>query len=297
MEPSFLKEAPKFQTPEEELNYLRAHVKTREEQLVNLGHKEQVHENAARDVIGEYKKIPTEQLVHGDNILSKKETESIVLKLKPETHDSTMEELLGIVVTKGIRNAISVVEGMNNPHVDDDFHRILIQYLKTGQVVFDFKEGTPMYKSLNMTLFEITLPPPIEEADKSKGFKEFIGAMEQFYAGMNSISLEKNNEKENYFTLEVALSNTSDEVVVYASVPNKHISLFEKQVLAFYHNAKIHEVPDDYNIFNIKGGSAGAYASFRERAVMPIKTYDNIEHDPGLISTIYQRQKQSKTCL
>ena len=38
-----------------------------------------------------------------------------------------------------------------------------------------------------MTLFEITLPPPSDEADKSKGFKEFIGAMEQFYAGMQSI--------------------------------------------------------------------------------------------------------------
>ena len=84
-----------------------------------------------------------------------------------------------------------------------------------------------------MTLFEITLPPPKEEADKQKSFKEFIGAMEQFYAGMQSISEGKNNEKENYFTLEVALSNTSDEVVVYASISNKYLSLFEKQVLSF----------------------------------------------------------------
>src|SRR6185436_4762885 len=72
----------------------------------------------------------------------------------------------------------------------------------------------------------------------------------------------------------------SDEVVVYAAIPNKHLSLFEKQILAFYHNAKVHEVADDYNVFNTAGGSVGAYASFTERAVMPIKTYDNIEHDP-----------------
>ena len=143
-----------------------------------------------------------------------------------------MEELLGIVVTKGIRNALSIVEKMNDPHVDDDFHRILIQYLKTGQA-FDLKEGTPLYKSLNMTLFEITLPPPKDEADKSKGFKEFIGAMEQFYAGMQSISEGKNNEKENYFTLEVALSNTSDEVIVFAAIPNKHISLLKNKYFLF----------------------------------------------------------------
>ena len=183
---------------------------------------------------------------------------------------------------------------MGNPHIDDDFHRVLVQYLKTGQVALDFREDSPVYKSLNMTLFEITLPPPEDEADKSKGFKEFIGAMEQFYAGMQSISIGKNNEKENYFTLEVALQNKSDEVIVYAGIPNKHISLFEKQILAFYHNAKIREVTDDYNIFNENGGSVGAYASFTQRAVMPIKTYDNIEHDPmNPILNVFSKLKTS----
>ncbi len=203
-----------------------------------------------------------------------------MLALAPEPHDAVMEELLGIVITNGVKNALSIVEAMNSPHIDDDFHRVLIQYLKTGQVDLDFKEGSPIYKALNMTLFEITLPPPEDEGDKSKGFKEFIGAMEQFYAGMQSISIGKNNEQENYFTLEVALANTKDQVVVYAGIPNKHLTLFEKQILAFYHNAKIMQVTDDYNVFNEQGSSVGAYASFTERSVLPIKTYDNIEHDP-----------------
>ncbi len=271
---------PKFTTPEEELDYLRAHVAKREEELIKIGHVENAKDNAARDVVGAYKETPVEKFVHGDNIIKKQEVEGIVLALKPESHDATMEELLGLVITKGIRNALSVVAAMGSPHIEDDFHRILVQYIKTGQVISDFKEGTPIYKSLHMTLYEITLPPPTDEADKSKGFKEFIGAMEQFYAGMNSISEGKNNEKENYFTLEVALGNQSDQVVIYAGIPNKHLSLFEKQILAFYHNAKVHEVSDDFNIFNENGGSAGAYATFTERGVMPIKTYDNIEHDP-----------------
>src|SRR3989344_1938379 len=175
MEKSFFKEMPKFQTPEEELNYLRAHVAKREEELVGMGHVEHAQDNAAHDVVGAYKDVPAEQVVHESHILNEKKVEGILLALKPESHDSTMEELLGIVITKGVRNALLVVEAMNSPHIEDDFHRILIQYLKTGQVVLDFKEGTPLYKSLNMTLFEITLPPPEDEADKSKGFKEFIG--------------------------------------------------------------------------------------------------------------------------
>ena len=293
MEGSYFKEAQKFKTPEEELEYLRAHVARREEEIKNMGRMENAGENAALDVLEEYREVPASSMLHRDNILSSRETESIILKLKPESHDGMMEEFLGLVVTKGIKNALSVVEAINNPHLDDDFHRVLIQYLKHGRVNFDFKEGTPLYKSFNMTLFEITLPPPEEEADKSKGFKEFIGAMEQFYAGMHSISMGKNNAEENYFTLEVALGNEGDEVVVYAGVPNKHISLFEKQVLAFYHNAKVHEAPNDYNIFKEHGGSAGAYASFAERAVMPIKTYDNIDHGP--MNTILNVLSKVKT--
>ena len=280
MEPSFFKEMPKFKTPEEELDYLRAHVAKREQELIKIGHFENAKENAAGEVVEAYRDVPAGQALYESILLDKKDKEGIVLALKPEAHDVVMEELLGVVITKGIKNALSVMEAMGSPHIEDDFHRLLIQYLKTGQVVSDFKEDSPLYKSLNMTLFEITLPPPTDEADKSKGFKEFIGAMEQFYAGMHSISIGKNNEKENYFTLEVALSGESDEVVVYAAIPNKHLTLFEKQILAFYHDAKIREVTDDYNIFNVSGGSVGAYASFTERAVMPIKTYDNIEHDP-----------------
>ncbi len=292
MNPSFLKEMPKFKSPTEELDYLRAHVAKREQELIGKGHFEHAGETAVRDVISTYKEIPAKEVIHKDTLLSRKESDMIVLKLKPEAHDTIMEELLGLVITKGIKNALSVVESMNNPHVDDDFQRLLVQYLKTGQAVPGLKEGTPLYKSLNMTLFEITLPPPLDEADKQKSFKEFISAMEQFYAGMQSISEGDNNEKENYFTLEVALSSESDQVIIYAAVPNKHISLFEKQVLAFYHDAKIKDVPDDYNVFNEKGGSVGAYASFTERGVMPIKTYDNIEHDPmNMILNVFSKLK------
>jgi len=286
MEPSFFKEAPKFKTPEEELSYLRAHVAKREKELAGG---DASKEQAVHETLEAYKKIPAEEVIHEEHAIKEHEADKIVLNLKPEAHDKIMEELLGIVMTKGIKNALSVVEKMANPHVDDDFHRLLIQYIKGGQKL-ELKQ--PLLSELNMTLFEITLPPPQEEADKSKGFKEFIGAMEQFYAGMDSISEGKKNEKEIYFTLEVALSASSDEVVVYAAIPNKHLSLFEKQILAYYHDAKIREASDDYNIFNNEGESAGAYASLKERVVMPLKTYDNIDHDPmNTILNVFSKLK------
>src|SRR5258708_34039799 len=132
--PSF-KEMPKFKSPEEELSYLRAHVEKREQELRSMGHHyEAAKDTAVRDVIKGYKEVPAEDALHASHRIRDEESEKIVLALKPETHDAVMEELLGIVITKGIKNAIAVVEKMNNPHIDDDFHRILIQYLKTGGV-------------------------------------------------------------------------------------------------------------------------------------------------------------------
>ncbi|MCX6752873.1 MAG: type IV secretion system DNA-binding domain-containing protein [Candidatus Nomurabacteria bacterium] len=289
---SIFREMPKFKSPEEELNFLRAEVADREKVLIEKGHFENSIERASADVITEYMEVPAEEIIHKDVLIKEKEAEAIVLKLKPEAHDVVMEEILGIMLTKGIRNAMSIVESMNNPHIDDDFHRLLVQYLKTGQVVDGLKEGSPLWKELNMTLFEVTLPPSNEGTDK-RGFKDFIGAMEQFYAGMQSISAGYNNEKENYFTLEIALGNQSDEVVVYAGIPNEYVSLFEKQILAFYDNAKIMEVSDDYNIFADKGHSAGAYAHFAEKPVLPIKTYEEIDHDPmNTILNVFSKLKK-----
>ena len=280
---------PKFKTPEEELNYLRAHVAERERELVSQGSFEHAKENAVDQAVKEYKQVPVEQAVHKKSVIKEKEKGQIVLQLKPEMHDTVMEELLGIVVTKGIRNAISVAAAMNNPHIDDDFHRLLIQYIKSGGDMRGVQEGGPLHKSLNMTLFEVTLPGG---KDGDKNFKEFIGAMEQFYAGMQSIAQDRKNLKNNYFTLEIALANENDDVVIYAGIPNRHLSLFEKQVLAFYQEAKIEEVKDDYNVFNHQGKSVGAYGAFTQSGALPIRTYENIDHDPmNTILNVFSKLK------
>ncbi|MEJ0002019.1 MAG: hypothetical protein WDN09_02465 [bacterium] len=295
MEEPYLKQMLKFKTPEEELEYLRAHVARREEELIKAGHFEHgvdAHGAAVKEMVQEYKEVPAQHVVHKDNLVSEKEAKGLVLKLKPETHDVIMEELLGLVITKGVRNALSVVANMANPHIDDDFHRLLIQYMRTGEILPELKAGSTLAKSLDMALFEVTLPPASDEPGQQKGFKEFIGAMEQFYAGMQSIAEDKRNEKQYYFTLEVALGNQGDELVIYAAVPRRHTSLFEKLVQSFYHNAKVNEVPDDYNIFHEGGGSAGAYAHFAERSVLPIKTYDAIDHDPmNTILNVFSKLK------
>ena len=269
-------EIPKFKSPQEELAYLRAHIAEREKALLEQGITKTT-EQIAHETLSEYKSIPKEEVLHKSQVLSEKDTQQLVLELRPETHDGRMEELLGILLDKGIKNALSVVEGLNNQHIDSDFHRFLVQYLKATHGIPGLKEGSPIFKSIDMRLYEITLPE--QEKGEAKGFKEFITAMEQFYAGMQSVGTHENISR-NYYTLEIVVANKGSHIMFYAGIPSHSADLFEKQILGFYHDGKVREVTDDYNIFTENGYSAGSFAQLSDLPVFPIKTFDVIEHDP-----------------
>ena len=272
-----IKEIPQFNTPEEELAYLREHVSRREKELYENGF-EAEKEKIAHETLRSYGNIPKAQALERAHMISDGEAHEIVLRLSPEQHDHKMEELLGILLERGIRNVLDVIEKSHNPHLDDDFHRFLVQYLISSDKIPGLKEGTDVWKSLHLRLYEVTLPE--KTSDDTRGFKEFLGGMEQFFSGMHSVSLDKDNEDKNYFTIEIALSNRSDEVVVYVGVPVAKVDLFEKQIQSSFPNSKIREIIDDYNIFTEGGGSSGAYATLEENEIYPLKTYDTFEHDP-----------------
>ncbi|QQR49891.1 type IV secretion system DNA-binding domain-containing protein [Candidatus Nomurabacteria bacterium] len=289
MQPTF-NELPKFQTPEEELTYLREHVARREQELKEQGTPAST-ESVAKEAIASYKEIPQEQVLTTNIQVTKKEIEGFALPLTPEPHDTKMEELLGVLLSRGVKVALEMANGFHNPHIDDDFHRFLAQYLIATHAVPGLKDGTPIFKGLNMSLFEITLPPVA--AGKERGFKELLGAMEQFYAGMQSVASDTSNKTKEYYTIEIALSSASDEVIIYAAIPAGKGPLFEKQVFAFYTDAKIREITDDYNIFNANGSAAGAFATLAESDALPIKMHDTLDHDPmNSILNVFTKMKR-----
>ena len=269
---------PQFKSAEEEVAFLREHLARTEQALKNRG-VEPSSEKLASDTIHAYKSLSTDAVLHSSQQMSQKETDGLVLRLKPEQHDAIMEELLGVLLDRGIKNALNLAESMHNPHVDDDFHRFLVQYLQSTGSIPGLKEATPLYRALDARLFEITLPE-VEEG-KKKGLKELLSTMEQFYAGMHSVGFGRENKDRSHFTLEIALSNTSEQFVFYAAVPSQKVDLFEKQLLAMQPDAKLTEVTDDYNVFTEGRDTAvGAVASFAEQDIYPIKTYDSFDHDP-----------------
>lgn len=293
MEGFNLNNAPKFKSPQEELEFLRAHIAEKEKALDQSG-QEYSKEALAHDVIQEYKKYEPQDVMHTSAVMKDHEVESLALRLHPETHDSKMEEMLGILLDKGISTALSIVGKMNNPHLDDDFHRFLVQYLYSTHKIPGLKEGTPLFKSLDMKLFEITLPDPEDNEKEKKGLKELLSAMEQFYAGMHSVGEGRENFNRNHFTLEIALAEGTDNFIFYTAVPSKKADLFEKQLLGVHSHAKIVEVPDDYNIFSEGASISASYAKLSHHEVFPIKLYDAIDHDPlNIILNIFTKLKKS----
>lgn len=263
-----------FSTPEEEIVFLRSEIARREEEMESQG-KNVEYSELARDTVEKYAsaQVKRSPLAAAE---TQKEVQAIVLELQPETHDSKISEILSILQEKGVVAAIAVVDALKNPHIEDDFHRFLVQYIAAGLPASGIKEKSPLWKSLHATLFEVSLPN--EKKEQGDHFKELVGKMEQFYAGMIGISPDPSDKFS--FSIEIAKADASEEVVFYVSVPDSKKSIFEKQMLSIFPSAKIHEQKDDFNIFNDGGFSAGAYAELANNPIWPLRLYETFEHDP-----------------
>lgn len=274
-----IKELPKFENPEQELDFLRNHIAKREEMLRNEG-TNLSPEQVANQTIEAYKNTDTSTVLHEGFVANENAEQGIVLRLHPESHDTNIEEFAGILVENGIKNALNVIAKLNNPHLDDDFHRFLVQYLIATHEIPGLKNGSEMEKSLKLRLYEISLPE--KDPSDNRTFRELVGSMEQFFSGLNYLGGGKNSNID-HFTIEIAQNNTGKHVCMYVSVPDERVEMLEKHVLAIHSNAKIVEMPDDYNIFNPEGAVISSYAELIEHDALPIKMIagdDGLSTDP-----------------
>lgn len=280
-------ENKQFASLQEELEYLRLVVQSREQHLNT--HPESVEREKEREAIlsaeiAHYSVQDADKVLHEHYKMPKQEQWEIILDLSPEMHDKRMEELMLVMQERGILNAIQVAYGMNNPHIDADFHRFLVEYIKKGYPAVGLKETIPVAKALRQTLFEVALPEfKGTEEEKRKNLKELISSMEQFYAGMLSVSgkaVYGPDMVENQFSIELAVANGSEEFVFYVAVPDQKRDIFEKQFLSIFPNAKLSEKKDNYNVFNEEGVSVGSSAKQIRREIFPVKTYEQFDYDP-----------------
>ncbi len=284
---------PSFESHEEEIAFLRSELAKRESEINESGI-EPNKEKLAHATVVDYKQSLNDVPIPPNMQIPHTEHNELVLRLKPENHDNTMEELLSIMLSKGINSALKIVQELNNPHIDADFHRFLVQYLCETHSLPGIKDTSELWRAIDMRLFEITLPEPEEGLDASN-FKSLINSMEQFYLGMHSVADSKNNKERAHFSLEIVLADNTDHIVFYAAVPADKAMLLEKHVLGVHPKARINEIPDDYNIFpEDRGGVSASYGTLKNYEVFPIRTFEAFDYDPlNILINVFTKMKRS----
>ncbi len=267
--PHFFRET-KISSPEDEKRFLQ-------EVALERGQKEGItKDQSVERTLREYAQVPSKDVLHSHFEITPEHIRGLVENLSPEAHDKNIEYLIGLIEEKGIKNALLVIEAKGDTHLEDDLHRFLVQYVRQGLPVKGLKERTPLSKALQMTLFEVVLP---ESVGAERPIREVISSMEQFYAGMLSISSPK-HPREHHLALEIANSNGSEEFVFYVSVPNEKRELFQKHILSVFPLARILEKHDDHNVFATDGVSMISIGQSGRNPIFPIRTYESFDRDP-----------------
>ncbi len=291
-----------FKTPEEEILFLKSILDIKNTEninkekslgsfLGNYGDRKTETELRVGQLVTKYKDKEISTLLDKDYKLSDEHVTTIALGLQPEDHDERLQKIIDILVSDGLKNAYSVLSKMKDPHLEDDFHRFLVQYILNFSDDKKIKKYKDTMRAINATLYQIVLPTDKSEAQTGNAQQSGpqnqeanVKLMERFYSGMMAIASSYDDDKnKNYFTLEIAKPQNSNQIKFFVSVPNDFKDLFQKQVLALYPQAKIHEQIDDYNIFNASENkesySLGAYAVPGATPALPIKTYKEIGGD------------------
>ncbi len=205
--------------------------------------------------------------------------EAITLQLAPEAHDDLMGGIIGVLQERGVSRAIAAAEQTGNPHLIDDFHRVLVEWVREGLPAKGSQEKkcrTP----LSLVLYEITFPGTESDKDKpadaAKAVHDFVQLMEQLYRGM----LQMDAKKGEYFSFEIANPAGKSHTALYVAVPYWRRVLFEKLLSGLYPTARLTERRDDYNIFAPGGEVAAAYVTQAERPIYALRLFEQFPNDP-----------------
>ncbi len=266
-----------FSSPEEELQYLREQLAAREREL--LARTPEVDaadiETVGRQELREYAQFTPQVILSKEHQFTEPALAASV-ELATRARDP-VEEIMMIATEKGIRNALSVLEKVQNAYVVDEAHRQIVEYIRSGAKLQDLKEDVPPWHMLSMTLYEVQLPEIKGASDREYQLTEIVGMMEQLFAGLRTIGSRKS---ENHFVFEIAVADNSDDIVFYVAVPNEFVTLFEKQTLSLFPHAELTVQAHDYNIFVDGGTHIIAEASLKKHPIYPLRMADGFSSDP-----------------
>ncbi len=251
---------------EQELAFLKSQINEKQKENPDIPIEQ--HTKEVISLVSEKKnEVYKDEFLH-----TPEQTEAIVLSLKPEKHDEAIAGLVEIIQKHGVINAIEVVSRLQDAHINDDFHRFIIQYVKEGYPTYS-KDTEETLRSIKRSLYEILIP---KKEQTQENAKEHIHQMYAFLSGIRSLA----DYSDEYLSIEIANSVGEKHFAVYISVYEKAKEIFEKQLLSIFPSSKLIEQKDDFNVFVPLGYHCISSAELKEIAAKPLKTVDEFNVDP-----------------
>lgn len=204
--------------------------------------------------------------------------------------DKDVEEIIETLERKGLDAALALLDSIHNPHVETDFYNWLIHHKNEGHTIPGLTSKHPLAKALDFVLFEVGIPVD-GHGHGGRSLGEIFASMEQLYLALvpyipkifplfvKGPSRRALILKE-HFTLELAVTQESEDAVFYVSVHRSRRDNFEKQVLSIFPKAHVHESHDGYNVFNQFGVVVGSKGRYVRGQALPIRTGGKFDYDP-----------------
>ncbi|MDO8752152.1 MAG: DUF87 domain-containing protein, partial [Candidatus Wolfebacteria bacterium] len=149
------------------------------------------------------------------------------------------------------------------------FGFVLLSAVAVGAFFLFRKMGrAALMEKLQLELFLIRLPFVSKEG---KELKQEIELFEQLLNALSSFRKP--------FVLEVAVPHVGEEIYFYAAAPRRLGETLTRQVHALWSGADVERV-SDYTIFNPHGVYRGAFLKQKDKFLLPIRTYKDVEGDP-----------------
>jgi len=253
-----MEESPRFPAHLEELRILRERVATMERELAARGE----HASTEELIRHEITRLQAEPV-------SNKDAE-ITIELIPDNNDEIMADFLALVQSEGIGSALRAVEKLDNPHLMDDVHRFLVQYIKQGYTPAGLKPGSSLGRELSYTLLEVRFPRTAKE-DEERGGEPPVnhGAVKQFLQGISALGAISRRAGV-HIAVELASPLSSTSVVSYVAMPDEALELVSQQLRAAFPGVLLVPAPDDHNVFVEGGSSLMRVASLARPPVLPL---------------------------
>ncbi|MEM9336937.1 MAG: DUF87 domain-containing protein, partial [Patescibacteria group bacterium] len=231
-------------------------------------------ETVGRQELKEYASFTPKMVLEEEHRLHDAE---VTATAETTAHSSEpVEEVVSLAFEKGVRNALSVLEKIDNAYVTDEVHRRLVEEIHQGKVIQGLKEGVPPWQVLHMQLFEVTLPE-LSPNDRQYQLSELASMMEQFFLGMQTVGAIDGN---NHYVFEIAVAEKSEDIVFYTAIPERYVDLFEKQLHALFPNATLIEQSKDYNVFVDKGTTVVSEVGLKKHPIYSLRSHDSFTADP-----------------